>query len=174
MSVIDGDTIDTFGGAFENASNVINSLTDMDAGQSNAAMAAVSAMTQTRTAAWVRMTMGGGAAPTLVAWRALWRNALPQLAAPVLAYSGTVGHFTVTWPATVYDELALGQAGYTGPQGLLLLGGWSNPRVASGGTLVIPVVSIQSGTPNAADVVFFGSGFTQVNPTGVDVDVYFL
>jgi hypothetical protein len=169
MSAITGDTLATYGGTLRNYSPVKDPTTDLDASMGNKAMAATSDMTQTAARAWVSLTVNGTTTPTLVAWAALWALGTPS--APVLAYSGTPGQFTITFPANVSDQIQSGQAGYTGPQALNLRSGWGNLRWA--GTQFDINVTVTSA--NVATISIANVSGSLANPgsvTGFDVFVF--
>lgn len=113
MTAPDTDTLPTYGGGLNDYSPVIDSTTDRPAAGANAAYASTAMMSHTATRFACRITPQGSSTPILAAagaqWDAQWAAA--TVTAPVLAHTGT-GVLTITVPATVMDEIAVGAAGY--------------------------------------------------------------
>jgi hypothetical protein len=169
MTAFNIDSFSTYGGPFANyGAGVVDPTTDMDASQGNKFLAAAAGMTHTCPRAWVSMTVDGTATPTLVAHDAIWGSSIAVQ--PTLAYSGSTGIFTVTWPATVSDEIPVGAAGYTGPLPLNLRAGWANLRVVSTPYLLFVTVS----SANVATLSIYNLAGSLANPgvtTGIDIIV---
>jgi hypothetical protein len=103
MPCPDIDTLATLGGALQNYSPVEDPTTDLDAATYNITRLDVASMTQTSNRAWVNFTANTTTGTmTLVAHAAHWGSSIAV--APTLARV-TTGTFTVTWPATVTDDL---------------------------------------------------------------------
>ena len=79
----------------------IDTSTDRSADEVNLAFAAVSAMSRTSPRAWVKFSVSGAGALTLVDWDAVWKAG--TVTPPVLTLV-TTGKITITLPATVLDE----------------------------------------------------------------------
>jgi len=102
------DDISTLGGIKVNFQPVEDATTDLDAAQDNKARADVAMMTHTASRSWAKFVAAATTgAMVLSAHDAVWGNA-PGLA-PTLARTGT-GVFTITWPASVNDELGVTHA----------------------------------------------------------------
>ncbi len=94
-------TLSTYGGAMANYAPVEDPTTDRDATAANQAYASAAAATHTTPRAWARFTAAASTgAMVLVAHDAVWGTSVP----PTLART-SAGIFTVTWPATITDEL---------------------------------------------------------------------
>ena len=106
MTLPDVDDLDTLGGAFADYDNVEDPTTDLGAAFYNKNNANTAMMTQT--AARAICTFVGGAVPadpgSGFVHAAVWGGSAPVK--PVVANTGT-GVYTVTWPASVNDELAV-------------------------------------------------------------------
>lgn len=105
MTLPDQDSLVGAGGALADYSPVIDSSTDRSAAGANTAYANAQMATRTNTRAVVRFNPTGGS-PVLAAsgeqYNAVWLATTAT--APVLAHSST-GVYTITWPATVMDEI---------------------------------------------------------------------
>lgn len=103
----DIDVVATYGGALTNYFQVEDATTDLDASADNQNRCSTAAMTHTASRAWARLvcaaTTGALALSNVNPNDAGWPG-LPTNAAPTLLRNGT-GDFTLTWPATVQDEL---------------------------------------------------------------------
>jgi hypothetical protein len=169
MTLPDVDALDTVGGALLNAAPVVNVDTDRDAAGANQAYADSTAATHTITRAWVQMTVNGSATPTLVAHDSVWGNAISV--APTLAYSGSTGIFTCTWPTVVQDEIPNGAPGYSAAGHTLnLRDGWANLHVVA--TAYDLFVNITA--PNVATIYCFNTSGALANPgttTGIGLFV---
>jgi hypothetical protein len=105
VTVPDIDNLASLGGILQNYRPVEDPTTDLDAGFGNKTRANAAAMTQTAPRAMVIFTTAsttGGL--VLVGHWSLWGNT--PTVAPSLARL-TTGQYTVTWPATVTDELGV-------------------------------------------------------------------
>jgi hypothetical protein len=164
MTLPDIDTLTTYGGGLNDFSPVVDPTTDRPAAGANAAYASLAAMTATAPRAWVRMTLNGASAPTLVAHNSHWGNQIGV--APVLSRS-SAGVLVVTWPTTVTDQILPGSPGYFGPHTLNLRAGWGNVRFVSTAWLVFVIPSTNVATVNICSVAG-----TLSDTTATDVDVY--
>ncbi len=164
MTLPEIDTLTTYGGGLNDYSPPVDPTTDRPAAGANAAYASMAAMTATATRAWVRMTLNGASAPTLVAHNSNWGNQLAV--APVLTRSGA-GILIVTWPTTVTDQILPGTPGYFGPHTLNLRAGLANVRFLSVAWLSFAVVSA-----NAATIYICNTSGVLTDVTGIDVDVF--
>jgi hypothetical protein len=120
----------TYAGPLADYSATIDSTTDRPASGTNPAYGDVAAMTHTALRAWARFQPNGITAPSVPTGQVLanvhdevWNNG--NNAAPLYARSST-GQYTVTYPATVVDEIPINYAGYTGPVAVNLRGAWAN------------------------------------------------
>lgn len=95
-------TLDTYGGIKQDAYPLTDPTTDMSAAEGNAAFSDVAMMTACCMRAWVQFSVASST-PTLVAHNAMWGTGAGV--APVIARS-TTGVYTITWPATVQDQLS--------------------------------------------------------------------
>lgn len=114
MPLPDISSIDDVGGAKANYSPVTDPTTDEDAADRNRAFCDVAMMGHTAPRGFVRFVTTNGAAPTDPASNvhdALWGSAVGVK--PVVARTGE-GIWTITWPATVDDELTLEDAALGG------------------------------------------------------------
>lgn len=104
MSLPDIDSLSTYGGALNNSTPVEDPTTDRDANLANKAYANVAALTHTGIRAWCAFVGHATTPPDPVSnvHDAVWGN--PPAVKPVVAKTGT-GVYTVTFPATVQDEL---------------------------------------------------------------------
>ena len=104
MTAPDIDTVADYGGALENYAPVEDPTTDQDADAANEWKASTAAMTHTATRAWVRMVSQAATptSPSTNLYDSMWGSDLSV--APTFARTG-VGVYTITWPATVTDEL---------------------------------------------------------------------
>ncbi len=100
----DIDALASMGGALKNYANVADVTTDLDAEFDNRSRMQVAMMSHTAIRAWARVTLAATTgAMILVAHDAVWGNTAPVAPTPARTSSGL---FTLTWPATVNDELA--------------------------------------------------------------------
>ncbi len=159
MTAPDKDSIQTYGGALNDYTPVIDATTDRPAAGANQAYATAAALSQTGIRAWARFTWNASTL-TLVNHVEMWSSG-PGNAVPTLAHTAT-GVSTVTWPTTVNDEILINQPGYTSPHTLALRAGWGN---AQGGTN-LPKITITSA--NVATVTLV----TVADPGGVAFDVF--
>jgi hypothetical protein len=105
--------IATYAGPLNDYSQVSDSSTDRPGAGANPAYGDVAAMTHTAIRMWCRFIPNGTGAPTLPTTNAhdeTWNNG--NNAAPVPARTG-VGVYTVTAPATVFDEIPATSPGAT-------------------------------------------------------------
>jgi|SRR6185312_4531033 len=106
-------TLATYGGALADYSAPRDTTTDRSADGTNPAYADVAAMTHTAARFWARFQPHGTSpvtVPVANAYDATWNN--KNNAVPSCARTG-VGTYTVTAPATVYDEIPPGAQGST-------------------------------------------------------------
>jgi hypothetical protein len=106
MTFPENDTLDTYGGALNDAQPVEDPTTDRAAVAANQAYASAAAMTGTAPLAWCRFT-ADATTPLLAAQNgsnACWGNTAPVR--PVVTHLGT-GHYRVTYPTTVTDALGV-------------------------------------------------------------------
>jgi hypothetical protein len=152
-----------------------DSTTDRTASGANPMNNDVAAMTHCDPRAWARLTIkSAGTTPVLVAHDEQWNNGNASNTAPVPARTSS-GLFTLTYPATVYDEIPASAQGAT-PGGITLnlRAGWGNSR--GGATWANVEVSV-----TAANVLtisfwkFSGGAPTNADPgADTDIDVYAL
>lgn len=103
MTLPDVDSLAIMGGSLvDYGSGVEDPSTDRPAVGSNVGYADAAAATHTVTRAWVRI-VGSATAPTVATHDSVWGNSLAVT--PTLVRNG-VGDITITWPATVNDEIA--------------------------------------------------------------------
>jgi hypothetical protein len=170
MSAITGDALSTYGGPYANyGTGVVDPTTDMDAGAGNKLMAAVSGMSLTRLATWVKFTPNGSSAPVLNLHSELWKNV--GLAIPVVARS-TTGTYTITYPTQVSDEITIGNAGYTGLVTLNLQAGFGQSRAGSASVWIVSVVPTSANVLTAYLYLFSAGSFALNDPTTVAFDVW--
>ena len=104
MALPEAATLDTYGGTKVNLAPVEDPTTDVDAVTYNALLNDVSMMTRTAARAWATIagaTWGGGSqAVTVSASGAMWGNAVPPTCVTTAG-----GIYTLTWPASVDDDL---------------------------------------------------------------------
>jgi hypothetical protein len=99
----------TYGGALKNYGAVVDATTDRPDAGANPAYADVAAMTHTALRVWCQFTLlASGGTPVLVAHDEVWNNGNNN--APVVARVGA-GSATITYPATVFDEIPANQPG---------------------------------------------------------------
>ncbi len=159
MTLPDTDDLDTLGGVKTNAHPVEDPTTDLDADQDNIQRCDVAMMTHTAIRAWARFTSAATTgAMILVAHDAQWGNA--ALVAPALARTSD-GLFTLTYPASVDDELA--EAHTTN-----FRGAWGVSR--GGATLYF--IHVHPTSANVLTVRIFNAAGALNNAVGVDFDVY--
>jgi len=104
MTLPDVDSLSNYGGALSDYFPVEDPTTDRAAAAANQGYASAAAATHTIGRSWVRFVTSA-TAPALTTVNsndAVWGNAIGVL--PVLARV-SAGLFTITWPATVIDEL---------------------------------------------------------------------
>jgi len=102
LTLPDTDTLANVGGALvDYGSGVEDPTTDRPAAAANIGYADAVAATHTAVRAWVRI-VGSATAPTVATHDSVWGNTLAV--APTLVRNG-VGDITITWPASVTDEL---------------------------------------------------------------------
>ena len=164
MSILTGDTLDTYGGAKNDYSPVIDATTDLAAAEGNAAMAATAAMSRMRFACWARFTTAGTATPTLTAHEELWGAV--GLAPPVIVRTGA-GTYHITYPTNVQDEIGRSSPGYSGPTPLNLRAGIGQ----AGSTLAVYTVQVIVLSSNVLAVGVSTAG-SLGDTTGVVVDVW--
>lgn len=104
MTLPDADSIETFGGAKQDAPiGVVDVQSERSAADVNKAYEDVAQMTRTANRAWARVALSGAAAALASpnGSDALWGNGSP----PACDAPGGTGVYTVTWPSTVTDAL---------------------------------------------------------------------
>ena len=151
MTSPDRDTIGTFGGPWNDYQPVLDSSTDVPAAGGNQWAADTAAMTRTATRGWARFTPAGTGSPTLQTNWEQWPSG--DNAAPTAARTG-VGLYTLTYPATVLDELG---ANHT----LNLLAG--DGQCESLSVLWTAQVAVSG---NVASIAIFNSSQTLADPNG--------
>lgn len=125
-------SIANYGGSLQDYSAVRDASRDRAAAGVNPAFGDTAAMTKTSPRVWVRFRPNGTGAPTLAPSNAHgehWNNGLNV--PPVLARTA-VGIYTVTYPATVFDEIPAGLPG-ANPAGTAvnLRAAWDNVELGS-------------------------------------------
>ncbi len=165
----DIDSLASVGGSLQDYSAVKDPTVERPASGANTAYYDAVAATNTVPRAWARITLNGSATPILVAHAATWGNALAV--APTPARS-TNGLYTVTWPATVNDEIPpTSPGGGSNPHTVNLR--WGNANVR-GATIFQSQVDITSANVATLRISPATSG-TLTDPgsaTDVDVVVY--
>lgn len=161
------DSLNTFGGTagagYRNFAPVVDATVDLPAAGLNQALTDVAMMTRTAPRAVVQFQPLGTGTPALSTWWALWGNAPGN--APVVARSA-LGAFTLTFPATVQDDITVTSAdGYIGPQTLNLFASFAQ----CGGSSYFACTSQASG--NTCNVWTFGTSNTAVDPNGPVITV---
>lgn len=177
MTLPDVDSLATYGGALADAAAVSNPLTDRSASGTNPAYANVAMATHTNIRAWARFTPAGTGTPVLaaagVAHDELWGAAMGAAAAkPMLARTAT-GTYTLTWPATVLDEVPPTALGGQASHALNLRVAFCNEEIASG-TLYRAVGIVTA--PNVVTVSIWTVGSTPAlaDPNGPTFAVFAL
>lgn len=149
--------INDLGGVLSNYSNVEDATTDLDASFDNNSRCMAAMMSHTAPRSWARVTTAATtAAMVLVKHDAMWGNSLGV--APTIARV-SLGTFTITYPASVNDELSVAHT-------VNLRWASANHRSATAALFVQAV-------PTSANVITFtvrDSTFALVD-TAVDVDV---
>jgi hypothetical protein len=149
---------------------VVDPTTDRGASAVNPLVASAAMMTHTALRAWARITTAGTGAPTLTAGDSVWNWASNTNAAMVPTRT-SAGKYTLTFPATVVDQIPSGAPGaLVSPHNLNLRAGWL-PPVLFGGTLYQPVVNSIAGN---VVTVWVLSGTTPTDTTGLVIDGFFL
>lgn len=154
------DSLSTVGGAKENYAPVEDSTTDENAEHRNIYAANATAMTQTLCRAIYRFKGKASSPPddaTASIHFSVWGNDVSVK--PTTARTGT-GVFTITYPATVDDEL--GETHSTN-----LISGWGN---AESSTFYHVQVAITS--PNVATVYVFDAAGAATDAVGVTIAVF--
>ena len=168
MSLPNIATLASYGGALVDYQQPLDPTTDRPASAVNPAYADTSAMTHTAFRAWARFRWDTTLTPTcvLVAHDAVWGNG-PALA-PTLARL-SAGVFTVTWPATVADEIPSGQPGASPARTVALRGGRGNSR----GSAVLYHCTVST-VANVLTLHVFDSTGLANDAANVDFDVFVL
>jgi hypothetical protein len=160
-------SIATYGGPLLDYSPESDSSTDRMAAGANPAFGDLAALTRTGIRTWARITLlSSGGTPVLVANDEMWNNGNNSLV--VVARTGA-GVVTLTYPATVIDEIPATRPGYLGFQAINFRGGWANSRAGTA-ALYVPMV-----VPTSANVLtlYIWSGSSLSDPaTNVDFDVF--
>jgi hypothetical protein len=166
----DVDSLATAGGPLNEYSPVEDPTTDRPAAGSNAGYQDATAATQTVARAWCTFSAQGVTSPVLVAHGEVWAGG-PSNAAPVVARSAS-GTYTITYPATVNDEIPSGSPGYVGPHTVNFQSLTTNSRGLSGS----PPYILQSyvSAPNVAVVQVYGTGASPAltDPIGLLIDLW--
>jgi hypothetical protein len=101
MPLPDSDSYATFGGTkVDYGTSQVDASTDRKAAEVNQVFCNVAMSTRTLTRAWVRFT--AAASPVVASWDAVWKGATSTVPTITL---GTAGVYTITFPATVLDEM---------------------------------------------------------------------
>jgi hypothetical protein len=165
MTLPDIDTLPSVGGALFDYSPQIDPTRDRAAAAANVAYADAVAQTHTIVRAWVRFTLNGAATPVLVAHDSVWGNAIGV--APTFTRT-SAGIYTVTWPATVVDEIPNGAPGYQASHTI-------NFRAALGNVRAVATAFDIFCAPTSANVVtvrIFNVAGSAADPgSATDVDV---
>jgi hypothetical protein len=140
------DTLDNYGGEKEDYASVEDPTTDRAAADANQAYASVAMMTRTVCRAWLRFT-GDATTPVLLDWDAVWKGS--TVTDPVIAQIAT-GIYTITWPATVQDELGETHTLNLQAASCSTEGNWA---FCSAAVTSANVVTVFIGTPAAAPPV---------------------
>jgi hypothetical protein len=168
MTLPNRASLGTYGGALNDYSPVVDATTDRPASGTNNAYNDTAMLSNTAIRAWCKWTTNGTGVPALVSHWALWGTGVGV--APVPAYSGTVGVFTITWPVTVTDYITnAGSPGYNGAITLNLLGGWAN---AQGGTSAFYFRDVVITAANVATVYIGTSAGALNNPAALTLDTF--
>lgn len=171
MPLPDVDSLATAGGPLLEYSPIEDSTTDRPAAGSNSAYQDATAATQTVARAWMTFSTHGTTVPILVSHGEVWAGGAGN-AVPTVVRS-TTGTYTLTYPATVNDEIPSTAPGYVGPHTVNFQSIVPNARGVS--TSVIPYLAIGSViTPNSAVVQVWGMGAspTLADTTGQTIDVW--
>lgn len=158
MTAPDIDTLSSYGGALNDLAPVIDPTTDRPADGANPAYASIAALTHCGPRASARITWAGTGTPTLTTHEEQWNNG--NNAAPTVARTG-VGLGTLTYPATVLDEIPSGSPGYNASGHAL------NMRFALGGCedqATLYHVQAYPSAPNVISFAIFNSSGTLVDP----------
>lgn len=100
------NSLSNFGGIKTDYSQIVSVATDWSADNVNSAFGDVAAMSRTAIRTFAQF-ITSATAPTLVNFDAVWKTNTPTL--PVIVRTGA-GIFTVTYPASVTDELGNAQS----------------------------------------------------------------
>jgi hypothetical protein len=166
MTLPDVDTLNTYGGGLFDYAPVVDPTRDRPASGANQAYESVAAMTHTNWRSWVRFTLNGSATPVLVAHDANWGNAIGV--APTFTRT-SAGIYTVTWPATVNDEIPNGVPGFS-------TGHTVNFRASTGNVRAVATPFDIFCTPTSANIVtvrIFNAAGSAADPgSATDCDVW--
>lgn len=105
MTLPDADSISTYGGPYANYGiGPVDPTTDLDANLFNKVIAnvAMASRMADRCEVAIKTNSWNGATGTVSAWEAVWKGV--STTPPTVVHTAT-GTWTVTWPATVQDEL---------------------------------------------------------------------
>jgi hypothetical protein len=147
VTLPDVDDLSALGGALNDASPVVDPTTDMPAAAGNVAMADIAAATHTATRAWTRFTLSPGAVasatPVLVSHDSNWGSS-PGVAPTFTRTSA--GLYTVTWPATVVDQIPNGAPGFVSSHTLNIRSAWAGVQTGT-------VAFVTLAQPTSANIV---------------------
>lgn len=151
--------LSTYGGIKSNGSPVEDPTVDEDAAHRNQCFADAAGMTQTACRAWCAL-VGHGTAPTDPASNvhgAVWGNDVEDK--PVCARTST-GLYTITFPATITDELGVEQT-------VNLRHAWAS---VEGATLYFTTATVTA--PNVVTLRVFNTSFALNDAVGVTFTVF--
>jgi len=159
----DVDSLATYGGGLNDYSPVIDATTDRPAAGANASYASTAMMSHVAPRCAVRFSPQGSGTPILAAagaqWDAQWGLATPT--PPVLARTGT-GVYTITYPATVADEIPVGAAGYNASgHSTSLRFCWINLEYGATTPYILKAVVT---APNVITVSIYNTSFVATDP----------
>lgn len=156
----ESSAIDTYGGALTDYRPVTDPTTDRPAASMNKALCDVAMMTHVSVRAFVRFTGAATTGALVLQYHDAQWGSTPAVA-PTLART-SAGVYTITFPATVSDEL-------NGSHTLALRGAWANLRQFYGFARIADV-SANLVTVNTYGIVSGGL----IDMTGLTIDVFAL
>lgn len=157
MTLPDTDDLSALGGVMIDYHRVEDPTCDMGAEFDNKVRTNVAAMTQTIDRVYMQFTSAASNPITVVRHHANWGN-VPAVAPTVSRVSA--GRYTVTWPATVTDELGVTHT-------VNLVGGRGNAQAG-----VFYQVQFLANGANSADVYILNAAGTLVDAAGINIDVW--